>query len=271
MGAGCATHPGDLGTLDRWARAQSPIHDLDPRAKLIAVLAFALAVVSLDKYALGEQLPFFAFPIFLWARSGVPAGLVARRVLAVAPFAAMVGLFNPLLDTQPLLTLGGAAISGGWISFASILLRGLLTISALVLLVATTDIPKLSMAAERLGVPRVFVAQMQGLYRYLFLLADEAGRTYLAFRLRSANAKPPSWRVFAAILGQLLLRSLERARRVHLAMLLRGFDGDIRSLFGLSFTGRDWRFLIFWLCLVSALRFLHPAPWIGHAILKVLP
>ncbi|CAA6604123.1 Cobalt ABC transporter, inner membrane subunit CbiQ [Rhodospirillaceae bacterium LM-1] len=270
MGAGCAANARDLGKLDRWARESSPVHALDPRAKLLAVLAFALAVVSLDKYALGEQLPFFAFPIFLWARSGVPAGLVAKRVLAVAPFAAMVGLFNPLFDTATLLTVGGVAISGGWISFVSILLRGLLTISALVLLVATTDIPKLSMAAERLGVPRIFVAQMQGLYRYLFLLADEAGRIYLAFRLRSPNAKPPSWRVYAAILGQLLLRSLERAGRVHQAMLLRGFNGEMRSVAKLEFDKRDWRFLILWLCAIAALRFLHPAPWIGDVLLKAL-
>ncbi|MBI5120710.1 MAG: cobalt ECF transporter T component CbiQ [Rhodospirillales bacterium] len=271
MGGACASSARDFGTLDRWARAQSPIHRLDPRAKLLATLAFALAVVSQDKYALGDQLPFFLFPIFLWARSGVPAGLILRRVLAVAPFAALVGLFNPLFDTRIALELGGLAISGGWISFASILLRSLLTVSALVLLVATTDIPALARAAERLGVPQVFVTQMLGLYRYLFLLADEASRVVLAYRLRAVHGRPPSWRVFAAILGQLLLRSLKRALRVHRAMWLRGFDGEMRRLSALSFRPQDGWFLLGWLIVFALIRFYHPAQWIGGAALGIWP
>jgi cobalt/nickel transport system permease protein len=267
MGAGCAATAQDLNRLDRLARGRSPIHALDPRAKLLAVLAFALAVVSMDKYALGELLPFCLFPIFLVARSGVPAGLVVRRVLLVAPFAVMVGMFNPFLDTAPLLHVGGAAISGGWVSFASILLRGLLTISALVLLVATTDIPALALAAEKLGVPKIFVGQMLGLYRYLFLLTDESKRMLLAYRLRSPDAKPPKIRVFAAILGQLLLRSLGRAERVYQAMWLRGFDGESKRVNRLGMVACDWRFLAIWLGVFVVLRFLHPAPWLGRIVL----
>lgn len=268
MGAGCASSVTDLGTLDRWSRARSPVHALDPRAKLLVTLAFALAVVSLNKYALGEQLPFFLFPIFLLARSGVPFSLVARRVLAIAPFAALVGLFNPLFDSEPFLHLGGVAVSGGWISFASILLRGLLTISALVLLVATTDIPALASAAERLGVPGVFVTQMLGLYRYLFLLSGEAGRVLQAYRLRSGHGRPPSWRIFAGILGQLLLRSLKRAERIHQAMLCRGFDGETRRMNRLAFTRQDGIFLLGWLAVFAVFRFGHPALWIGRLALE---
>lgn len=259
---------GDLAGLDRLSRRVSPIHALDPRAKLVAVLAFALSLVSIDKYALGELLPFFLFPVFLWARSGVPLGLVVRRTLAVAPFALLVGLFNPVFDRQTLLILGGVEISGGWISLASIFVRGLLSISALALLAATTDIPALGQAARKLGVPQPFVAQLMGLYRYLFLLADEARRMQLAFRLRSPDGARPSWRVFAGILGQLMLRSLDRAKRVHQAMCLRGFVGEMRYIDRLAFRFADGLFLFSWLALLVVVRFAHPAQWLGRLVMK---
>lgn len=267
MSGAHAAKGSDLARLDRLARSDSPIHALDPRAKLLAVLAFALAVVSMDKYALGDLLPFFLFPIFLWARSGVSLGLVAGRTLAVAPFALMVGLFNPWLDRQVLLVLGGVDISGGWVSLLSILLRGLLSISALVLLAATTDIPSLGQAARKLGVPSVFVSQMLGLYRYLFLLSEEVQRTHLAWRLRAPETKAPGWKVFAAILGQLLLRSLDRAKRVHQAMALRGFQGVFPYADRLVFRAADGWFLAGWGAALLLVRFGHPAQWLGGFVI----
>jgi cobalt/nickel transport system permease protein len=264
MGAGCQASLDDLHSLERLARRASPIHALDARVKLLATLAFALAVVSMPKFALGELLPFFLFPAFLLVRSNVPLRLVASRVLAVSPFIVMVGAFNPLFDTSPFIQVSGIAISGGWISFASIVLRGLLSVSALVLLAATTDIPGLADAAGRLGLPSVFVNQLLGLYRYLFLLVEESGRMLNAFRLRSPGKKAPKAGIFASLLGQLLLRSLARAERVHQAMWLRGFEGALPRLRRQRMTACDGRFLGLWLLLLAIARFLDPAQWIGR-------
>jgi cobalt/nickel transport system permease protein len=257
----------DLGTLDRLSRGTSSIHRLDPRAKLAVTLAFVMAVVSLDKYAVGDLLPFFLFPAILLARSAIPLRVVIRKVAVVAPFAVLVGVFNPLIDTEIMLRIGNIGISGGWLSFASIVLRFALTIGALVLLVATTGVPALGRAAERLGTPKIFVMQVLGLYRYLFLLVDEAQRTTRAYRLRSVHGKAPAWRVFAQLLGQLLLRAMARARRVYEAMLCRGFDGELRLIGKLQFTFRDWIFMIAWIAVFAGLRFLHPADVIGHLVM----
>lgn len=257
----------DLGTLDRLSQGSSPIHCLDPRIKLVVTLAFVLAVVSLDKYAVGDLLPFFLFPAVVLGQSGIPVRFVLRKVAVVAPFAVLVGMFNPLFDHTVVLALGGVGISGGWLSFVSILLRFALTVGALVLLVATTGVPALGRAAERLGAPRLFVMQILGLYRYLFLLVGESQRTLRAYRLRSVGGKSPGWRIFAQILGQLLLRAMARARRVYEAMLCRGFDGELRLIGVLRMTRRDWIFLIAWLAIFAALRFLHPANLIGRLVL----
>ncbi|MBF0354920.1 MAG: cobalt ECF transporter T component CbiQ [Alphaproteobacteria bacterium] len=269
MGAGCSSSLVDLGQLDRLARGQSPIHRLDPRAKLLSALAFAVLVVSVDKYALGDLLAFFVFPIFLLVRSNIPPGFVIKRLLAVAPFAVMVGAFNPFFDQEIVLQIGGFGITGGWVSFFSILVRVLLTVGVLILLAATTGIPALGQGAEKLGVPGIFVAQLLGLYRYLFLLAEETARVTRAYRLRAAGRKTPSWRVFSAIVGQLLLRALERAQRVYQAMRLRGFDGDIRRLSSMTFTRKDGLFLFGWVGVFLVLRFFQPAELLGQVALEL--
>lgn len=269
MSGACSTSTFATDSLDRLSEGTSTIHALDARAKLVATLAFIATVMSLPKYAVDAALPFAIFPAVMLARSGVPAGFVARRLAVAAPFAVLVGAFNPLLDTATILRIGGIEVSGGWLSFASIVLRFALTIGALILLVATTGVASLARAAERLGTPRAFVVQILSLYRYLFLAADETHRTWLAWHLRAPDGKRPSARIFAAMLGQLLLRSLARARRVHTAMLLRGFDGEVRMLSALCFTARDWAFLLGWLAAFAILRFAHPAELIGALLMRV--
>jgi cobalt/nickel transport system permease protein len=256
----------DLDTLDSLGQGNSAIHRLDARAKLVVTLAFIIAVVSMDRHAVGDLLPFFLFPIVLVAVSGVPAGFVLRRIAMVAPFAVLVGAFNPLLDREVALSIGSVGISGGWLSFASILLRFALTIGAVLILVATTPVPSLGRAAEALGTPRVFVTQLLGLYRYLFLLSDEMHRVLRAYRLRMPDDRAPSWRVFAGILGQLLLRAVARARRVHEAMLCRGFDGGWRLLATPRMGSRDWLFMAGWMALFAALRLWFPARAVGEAL-----
>lgn len=257
----------DLGTLDRMGLSDSPIHRLDPRAKLLVTFAFLLAVVSHDKYAVSALTPFFLYPAVLLALSCVPVTFLLCRLLWAAPFAVLLGAFNPLIDHAPLLTLGGLDISGGWVSFASILLRFALVVSALVLLVATTGVPALAHAAQRLGMPRAFVVQLLMLYRYLFVLAGEAGRMARAHRLRAGDRRAAAWRVFARMAGQLLLRALDRADRIHRAMLCRVFDGRVPMLDTLRFRPQDWGFLLGWLALFAFLRGFEPARLLGSLIL----
>jgi cobalt/nickel transport system permease protein len=83
----------------------------------------------------------------------------------------------------------------------------------------------------RLGVPRVLVATLQFMERYLHVLGDELARMSLARRARSfRRGSILSWRLLTGMLGMLLLRSFDRAERVHSAMIARGWDGTFHSL-----------------------------------------
>lgn len=158
----------------------------------------------------------------------LPAGYLLRKVLAVAPFALLIGIFNPLLDRAIFLYLGPTVVSGGWVSFASITVRFFLTVSAALILIASTGFNAVCPALERIGIPQVFVVQLLFLYCYIFVLMDEAARMARARSLRSFEGKGMGVRVFGSMTGHLLLRALDRAQRIHLVMLCRGFDGTLR-------------------------------------------
>lgn len=258
----------DLGALDALAGRDTPLHRLDPRAKLVTTFLFILTVVSFGKYEIAALLPFLLYPATLIALGELPAGMLARKLLWVAPFAVLVGLFNPLLDRQILLHLGPVGISGGWLSFLSILLRFALTVSAALILIASTGFTAVCMALERLGAPRVFALQLLFLYRYLFVLVDEAARMVRARALRTFRGRGGGMRVFASLVGQLLLRTLDRAQRIHLAMLCRGFDGEIRMLRPLRIGRAEIAFVAGWAALFLLFRLVHLPRLLGGLILE---
>lgn len=255
----------DLRSIDALAGRDTPLSRVDPRAKLVATLAFIVTVVSFDRYTVSALLPLAAYPAILAARGDVPPAILARKLAIAAPFAAMVGLFNPLLDTATVLHVGDVAVSGGWLSFASILLRFLLTVSAALVLVAATGLQPLCVALGRFGVPWVFTAQLLFMFRYAFVLGGEASRMATARTLRS-NGRALRLADYGPLVGHLLLRSFERAQRVHLAMVARGFDGRLRSFKELDWTWRDGAFVAGWCAYFLLVRAVDLPQWVGRIV-----
>jgi cobalt/nickel transport system permease protein len=243
----------DIGGFDILATQDTPIHRLDPRAKVITALAFIVTVVSYDKYDLSGPMPLFIYPVALVAVGNLPPGYLLGKLLLASPFALIIGIFNPLLDRSIVMQIGPAHISGGWISYVSILLRFFLTLSAALILISTTGFNSVCLALGRMKVPQSLTVQFMLLYRYVFVLANEASRTLRAWSLRSVLRKRMPLKVFASVVGQLLIRAIDRAQRVHMAMLSRGFDGEIRLLRPLTFGATDLFFVLGWtgFCVLS--------------------
>lgn len=252
--AGITSSFSDLGRLDRLARQDTPMHRLDPRAKLLTTAVFLFCVASFGRYETAALLPYFLYPVTLAGLGRIPLSYLGRQVLAVAPLAVMVGIFNPLLDRETMLQVGPLLISGGWLSFLSILLRFCLTIGTAVVLIAITSFAGLCLGLQRLAAPRVFTVQLLFLYRYLFVLGDEAMRLVRARALRSFGARGMGLRSYGSMVGHLLLRTLERARRIHLAMCCRGFTGEIHTSRALHFGRGEILFAAGWTTAFLAFR-----------------
>ena len=251
--ANLGEHFRDLGTLDALRSKDSALHRLDPRAKVLATAAFTVAVASFGRYDVSALLPFALYPVALAAQGDIPARYILKRILVALPFVLLLGILNPVLDRQILLHLGPLAISGGWLSFTSMTLRLGLTVASAVVLVATTGLDGVCLALERLGTPRIFVLQIGFLHRYAFVLAEEAGRMLQARELR-ANGHRLALQEFGPLAGNLLLRTWDRARRIHQAMLARGFGGHFHLRRKLTFSAREACFLLGWCAVFLGFR-----------------
>ncbi|GKT07705.1 cobalt ECF transporter T component CbiQ [Desulforhabdus sp. TSK] len=260
----------DISRLDALASQRTLIHGLDPRAKIVTTLIFIFIVVSFPKHEVTALVPFTLYPVVLIALANLPPGYLFQKVLLAAPFAFFVGIFNPLLDSEVLIHLGPVGISGGWVSFASIMLRFGLTVGAALVLVATTGMNGIGAGLEKLGAPNSFAVQLTFLYRYLFVLTDEAARMVRARSLRSFGIKGTEVKVFGYMIGHLLLRTMDRAQRIHQAMLCRGFTGELRLPVPLKFSWRDMGFLAGWSSLFILMRLVNIPQWMGLLVTEVL-
>lgn len=244
----------DFKRLDLLSNNSTDIHRLDPRAKVLATLVFIMAVVSCGKYQFSSLLPFFIYPAALIGLANLPAGFIARKVLIVIPFALVVGLFNPIIDRTPFLAIGSVVVSGGMVSWATIIVKSVLTVSAALILVGTTGFPAVCRALEQMGMPQAFAVQLLFLYRYIFVLTDEGGRASRARALRSCGNKGLGIGSFSSLIGHLLLRTWHRAERIHTAMLARGFSGEFHTHRESRFGKSEMLFFTGWSALFVMLR-----------------
>jgi len=252
----------DLRELDRLALQDSPLHRLDPRVKTLATGVFLAFLASFGRQEVSGLLPLALFPVVLAALGGVPAGLLARKVALSLPFVLLLGAFLPLLERAPVFDIGPLQLSAGWVAFASLLVRAVLAVASATVLIAVTGMADLGSALVRLGLPGLFVQQLLLLYRYIFLLGEETRRRLLARTLR-AHGRRLGWGEFPAFAGHLLLRSWERAERVHAALLARGFQGTLPPQELTRLGPRAWAFLFGWTGYFVCCRFLPVAQLLG--------
>ncbi|MDD5772031.1 MAG: cobalt ECF transporter T component CbiQ [bacterium] len=234
----------DLGYLDYLSYKDTFIHRLDPRAKFIVTLVFIFMVISFPKHEISGLIPFLIFPVILVALADIPIKIILKKLIVVSPFALMVGIFNPMLDRKILISLFGIGISGGWISYLSIIIKFILTISSALILIATTSFPGICMAMENLGMPNIFILQLMFIYRYIFILGEEVVRTNNARELRSFGKKGYEILTAGNILGSLLLRTIDRSERIYQAMCARGFNGKINLFKKSRFLLKDFLYII---------------------------
>jgi len=261
----------EIGRMDELGRMDTPVHRIDARAKALVTLAFIAVVMSFPRREVSALTPFLLYPVVLLSLGRIPARHILKKILMAAPFALVIGIFNPMMDRQPVAAIGSFVVTSGWISFVSILFRFVLTVGAALALVACTGMNRLGAGLGQLGVPRVFVVQLLFLYRYLFVVADEGGKMMRSVELRSDGKRSLRFRAYGSLIGHLLLRSMDRAERVYRAMVARGFDGEIRVLQRSSFRWTDWNFVCGWLVFFIVARGWNLADGMGHCLARILP
>lgn len=243
--------------IDRFANSDSPIHRLDPRAKIIGALIFIGTMISIPRYEVLTLVPFLLYPSILIIVSGVPLGYIAKHIALVSPFILFLAIFSPVFDTTPVVMWGGFVLTGGMFSCLSIIIKFIATVGITLVLSSTTRFDRLLKGLGSLGIPRIILMQLSFLYRYLFLLVDEAHRMKLARDARSYGHSTFRFRLHTVgnIIAVLFLKTLDRAEHVYTAMVSRGFSGEMPVITPLRFRIVDSVFLISSIALILCLRF----------------
>ena len=198
--------------LDRYSRLSSPVHRLPAGVKLGCAIGSILLIVGLPSGSLWLfGLPALAL-LVIAAVSRIPPSFLVRRILFFEPLIVGIAALN-------LLRPGGGEV------FLAILAKSTLSLFTMILLANTTPFHALLRVFRVAGLPALLVTVLALMYRYLFVLVDEAERMS---RARSSRTFDPGalrlWRVMATVIVQLFVRSSERAERIFAAMTARGWQ-----------------------------------------------
>lgn len=258
----------ELHEMDDLAAMDSPIHRLNPTAKLITTIIYIIITVSFHKYDLSGIIIMVLWPVFLFQLSGIPVRTCFYKLRIVLPLVMAVGLFNPIYDRTILVRLGTVGISGGVISMITLMLKGVFCLMASFLLIATTSIDSLCQSLRKLHVPGVLVTLLLLTFRYVGVMTEELAVMTEAYQLRAPGQKGIHISAWGSFLGQLLLRSMDRAQELYSSMQLRGYHDHFHYAPSKPFRTKDAAYMIGWILLFLLVRYVNVAQLLGSLFVR---
>ena len=253
----------ELSEMDEIAARRSPLHSLHPAAKLVTTIAYILVTLSFDKYDLSGLVPMVLWPVVLFQISGTDVRSCFYKLRIVLPLVMAVGLFNPFFDREILLRIGNVAVSGGVISMVTLMLKGVFCLMASFLLMATTRIDNLCAALRAMHFPSIIVNLLLLTYRYVGVMTEELAVMTDAYLLRAPGQKGIHISAWGSFLGQLLLRSMDRAQELYSSMKLRGYHQHFHYAANDPFSIRDALYVLCCIAVFLLLRYVGIAQLIG--------
>lgn len=242
-------------SLNLYQSLDSPIHHLDARVKVILTILVIISNVLIPDGNWLALTATWTILLVVTQLSRIKLNYLFSRSLIVLPFAlaAVTTIFST--PGQDLFTLPWPEITvtdRGIIRFGTIMFRSWISVQAAILLSTTTEFADLIHALRHLKIPGVLVSIISFMYRYLFVLIEEARRLLRARSSRSARIPGVKkggslfWNIktVGSMVGQLFLRSIERSERIYQAMQSRGYQGHLLTLNPHQMNGKDWITLV---------------------------
>lgn len=256
----------ELREMEDYAAGVSPVHSLHPLVKTIVTIVYIVCTASFPKYGLSGLVSMVLFPALVFALSGIPVRACVQRLKALIPLLVLMGCFDLFFDRQTAYVIGGIRVTGGAISFAVIFLKGILCLTASFLLAATTPLDKICAALTMMGIPSFMTTLILLTFRYISVMIDEFSAMNTAYLLRAPGQKGIHYTAWGSFIGQLLLRSMDRAGELYESMQLRGFKGDMRYSGCSPFTWRDLLMTLAAVLIILIFRFVNISRLLGSLL-----
>lgn len=211
----------DLSSRSQW------INEIHPLAKLVITIWYIVTVVSFGKFNIVGLLPMVIFPAAIFILADVPFWASIKRLKIALPIVCFIGLFNPIFETAQI-NLAGRVINAGYVSMLTLMLKGVLSVLASYLLIATTSIEKICRALRQVKCPKIIVTEILLIYRYITIFISEVQSVSSAYSLRAPKQKGIHIKAWGSLVGSILLRSFDRANKVFDSMNMRGYNGEFK-------------------------------------------
>lgn len=234
----------ELREMDEMAEGTSAIHSIHALAKLLVTITYVFVTASFDKYDFSGLIVMVLYPVLLFTISDISFKTCLYKLRFLFVLVCAVGILNPFLDRTVLFRVGSVTVTGGWVSLFTLMLKGVLCLSASFLLAATTSIDKLCAALRMVHCPKMIVTLILLTYRYVLLMIEEVANMTVAYELRAPGQRGIHHSAWGSFLGQLLLRSMDRAEELYGSMLLRGFHGEFHYAGSAPMRWKDWCYTV---------------------------
>ena len=255
-----------LAEIDREARKESFIHNLDGRIKLISsllIIIYAVSSTDLMILAIME-----VYLLILISISNITPKYALKRIALIIPFGGFVALIQPFF--QP----GNVIWTGlfGWLQItdyglffgALLLFRMVVAVTAIVFLSSSTSMQDLVASAQRLGVPHQLAMLLNLTVRYLFFFYDQLENILNAQSTRCfdifSNKTSYKWRLrkVGETITMMFLRAFEQGEKVYLSMMSRGYSENTSTYRAkTSLDSKDYVFFSATVLVILGLQFVN--------------
>ncbi len=223
------------------SNGDSFLRHLDPRIKVVVVLLFSVVVAL--AYRFQVLVAALVLGIFTVGLARVPAQELFRRLIPVNLLMLFLWFFLPFTFAgEPFFWIGPLTVTREGVLYATLItVKSNAMMLMLIALVASTPIFTLGHAMHALGIPKKIVHLFFFTYRYIHVMHREYVRLVNSMKIRGFTPRSSlhTYKTIAYMVGMLLVRSFDRAQRVHNAMLCRGFKGNLYSLSTFSIQKKD--------------------------------
>jgi cobalt/nickel transport system permease protein len=227
-----SSHIPDLDLITYYAeRQESLLARVSPWTKALLLVAIIVAITVTRNLALLAGLYLVVLSLFILA------GLPLKRLFSwyFFPLLFVLSLVGIMAWTQPGMPVMSVVIAGlpltltdeGLLLVATLAVKTLISVTYSFLFLMTTRYEHLSGM-----ISRVFPSPMDQIflmaYRFFFLTLAMVGSILKAVRSRGGSLVRgflAQGALFAGVIGLVFIRSLDRAERVHKAMMARGYHG----------------------------------------------
>ena len=204
--------------IEKQTQNKSIIHRLNTAVKLIFTVVFVCLLVSVPKYDISKSIAMCIPIIMLYIVSDISILKILKKIWIVLPFCIFMCLGNIVFVTD---------ITYGILSAIVLIIKVIFSVLSTNLLIMTSGMEKICGSLSKMHFPNIFVTQILLTYRYIFVLLREVHTLKDAYSLRAPKDRGLNIKVWGTLVGQLLLRSIDRANELYNSMVLRGFRGAV--------------------------------------------